>query len=136
MSEIITRYIDMDRTLLDEHQIVVCDSSSIRCKNLEELQKILQNESGSVIIMPEEDLKEGSSGYAKAQILSSLPGVVAIISSPELPVKRILEGEQGPFRQIGRVTFSEETIYDSSNIQKEIEIPITTSQEDIDFMKK
>lgn len=135
MNEKITHIAQADRNLLKDHEIFLCDSSFIRCKNLSKLKEILEaNPDGSVIVLPETDFNKGSKGYAKAQILASFPGVVAVIGSTEYFIKRILNNEFGEPRQLDEISFSEKVVYEHNGHIPEVNIPETKSEEDLEFM--
>lgn len=135
MNEKITNISQADRSLLQKHDIFLFDSSFIRCKNLDKLREILEaNPNGSIVILPETNLSEGSKEYAKAQMLASFPGVVAVVGSTEFFIKRILNNEFGEPQQLSEVNFSEKVVYEHNGRLQSTDIPETSSEEDVNFM--
>lgn len=136
--EKIIQIAEIDQTLLNKDNILVCNASAIKCKELIELRKRFEDSGvDTIIFMPESDLEEGTSGYAKAQILTSIPGVLAVVATTEYSIRKILKDNNGNVSQLGEVSFSEKEIISTSNsTPRKLSIPFAVLDEDRNFIEK
>ncbi len=128
---------ELSPKLLRSATIVLCSEESVRCRYLPLFKKMAKKTSRLFIAMPSEELKEGSRGWAKAQILTSIDGVDRVIACSRDELRRLLKGEFGRVEQIGEISVGEEKGFFPKKIPIEkIKVSQTTNSVDWKFMKQ
>lgn len=116
-------------------QIVLLGEEAVRCRNLTYLSKIIKEKPGTIIVMANQELLEGSRGLAKAQILASMEGVEAVFACSEQELEQLVAGEFGAVEQFGEIILSKKKLLPKGEIfDREIEVKQTSDPLDNQFM--
>lgn len=118
-------------------QIVLVGEEVVRCRNLPQLNRIIKEGQGTIIVMTEQELVEGSRGRAKAQILASMKRVGAVVACSEQELEQLMTGEFGPVKQFGEIVLSKKKLLAPAEVfVEEVEVKQTSNPVDRQFMSE
>ena len=118
-------------------KIALCSEESIRCRHLSVFRDLAKKSLGLFIAMPANELKKGFRGLAKAQILVSIKGVVAVLACSHRDLKRLASGEFGQAEVIGDIYLRNHRVISASRpLTQEIKVFQTNLAVDRQFMEQ
>lgn len=118
-------------------QILLVGEEVFRCRNLPQLNRIIQEGQKTIVLMAEQELAEGSRGRAKAQILASIEGVEAVVACSEQELEQLMTGEFGSVKQFGEIILSKKKLLAPKEVfTEEVEVKQTSNPVDRQFMSE